>query len=103
MAPKTLFLAVLLALLLLGGAVVGWKQDAALAQHVEQQGSSRYSAAGDASTGGGYRLEDLGFSTSGDALQTPIMTGGDYRLAGVGSPEVNGGGCCCLYLPCVQK
>lgn len=48
-------------------------------------------------SGGGYQLTNLG-SQAGH-----VSAGGAYRLLGSAAPELQGSGCCCIYLPCVLR
>ena len=47
--------------------------------------------------GGHYRLTSL-TQVPGD-----LASGGRYRLQALDSPGLAGVGCCCIYLPCVQR
>jgi hypothetical protein len=57
-------------------------------------------------TGGRFRLTSL---TLGNDQQEPdLASGGGYHLKGLANPpfarpQLTGNGCCCLYLPCVQR
>ncbi len=48
-------------------------------------------------SGGGYRLTALAWQVRGPAV------GGSYRLLAADSPNLNGSGCCCVYLPVVSR
>jgi hypothetical protein len=47
--------------------------------------------------GGGYRL------TSVDLPTDDIMSGGGYQLLSLAESPAAGSGCCCTYLPCIQR
>jgi hypothetical protein len=49
-------------------------------------------------SGGGYRLTSL---PQGRAQRR--SSGGSYRLATTSAPAGSENGCCCMYLPCVQR
>ena len=48
-------------------------------------------------TGGTYHLESLRWQFKG------ASDGGPYQLTGPQSPTLRGNGCCCSYLPCLQR
>jgi len=47
--------------------------------------------------GGGYRLTGVSLP-AGDAL-----IGGRYQLLSPADSMIRGSGCCCVYLPCIQR
>jgi len=48
-------------------------------------------------SGGSYQL------TSFRVQAGSIAAGGAYRLLGPSAPNLQGGGCCCTYLPCILR
>ena len=44
--------------------------------------------------GGGYHLTSAGVQAS---------SSGGYHLLGPAAPDLTGNGCCCTYLPCVNR
>ena len=48
-------------------------------------------------TGGAYHLEGLRWQFKGTS------GGGSYQLIGPQNPTLRGNGCCCSYLPCLQR
>ena len=48
-------------------------------------------------TGGAYHLESLRWQFEGTS------DGGLYQLSGPQNPTLRGNGCCCNYLPCLQR
>jgi hypothetical protein len=70
---------------------------AALVQADVRQPAGALTAQAGVASGGGYRLTSLVWQASGTA------SGGDYRLLTVSRPRLTGNGCCCIYLPCLQR
>jgi hypothetical protein len=48
-------------------------------------------------TEGSYHLDGSTWHMSG------ASSGGKYQLVDPSSPTLTGNGCCCLYLPCLQR
>jgi hypothetical protein len=84
MRVRFILLVILLAFLLLSTGV------GALA-------APRYQVETGTISGGGYQLTTFG-SQAGN-----VAAGGAYRLLGPTAPELQGSGCCCVYLPCVLR
>jgi hypothetical protein len=49
------------------------------------------------STGNGYQIFPLNWQVSG------ALSGGNYSLEVRNSPSLTGSGCCCTFLPCINK
>ena len=55
--------------------------------------------------GGHYQLTNV----SSDLIQailwqeSDLTSGGGYHLLTLANPQLTGDGCCCMYLPCVQR
>jgi hypothetical protein len=56
-------------------------------------------------SGGRYRLTSVTASESQQRAwqNRDLASGGGYHLKGLASPQLTGSGCCCTYLPCVQR
>jgi hypothetical protein len=70
---------------------------AALAQTDRAPAASMYPVQPGSATGGAYHLDGSTWRASG------VSTGGKYQLSGPTGPTLTGNGCCCLYLPCLQR
>jgi hypothetical protein len=87
MKHKLIFLMLILALVLM---------PIALAQAKVSAGPDTASSppGGEILSGGHYHLTDAAWQVS---------SGGGYYLVGPASTRLAGSGCCCVYLPCVQR
>jgi hypothetical protein len=82
---------------LLGLGVCCFLLAALLVNGALAQSTGPYQVAGGTISGGGYRLTTVNWQVSGTS------SGGGYRLLGPAAPGLAGSGCCCTYLPCIQR
>jgi hypothetical protein len=83
-----LLLLINVTLMIASAALAQTGQVPVLVMDPERQGSS---------IGGSYHLDGSTWHASG------VLTGGKYQLSGPTDPTLTGNGCCCLYLPCLQR
>ncbi len=85
----------MLAFLIFASLIAFHEANLAAAYKNEPVSSPVYLAPAGTVAGGGYQLQ---------VDSRPVSSaGGHYFLLGPASPALNGGGCCCHYLPCIVK
>jgi hypothetical protein len=77
----------------------------ALAQSGRGSSTSSYVAQNATLSAGHYRLTSQAYSGTQNQTWQGMSTSADgkYLLARSMPPELNGSGCCCMYLPCTMK
>ena len=104
MKTRTAILVAFVALLCLGGVALQ-STAPAVAQSGEPGPAPGYVVQAGTAAGGSYHLTSPALrQAQGDAWQVSgTLAGGGYALATLYQPALRGSGCCCTYLPCIQR